>query len=286
VTPNRYRVAAVARALSGVPKGAIDVVETADPQYAAVKKVLRAHSYPAAAALVVANALISYRLTLPGEQYWNEFADFASTRPTPREADDVVRLFEEFLQASRGNRRLVPQKLARLRRAKPVLERLLREPERYRDLSILVRDIASTYSGRGTEKTIVFAAKMLHYLNRAAGVPEEGLYSIPVPIDRRMALLTYTSGLLDDEPSMIMSRRRDEAIEAWRLVAEKSGIPAVSLDAVVWLPAYRIERALERGLDYARDEYARRLVNYTKGLVRWGAARRIAEEILHRDISY
>jgi len=267
--------------LALVPRIAVDVVETSDPQYAAVKRLYGVHGLRAAA-LVVANALVSYRLTRPGEEYWSEFADYFARKPTPQDVKELIDMFIEFLEASRGNRRLVQQKLARLRKASSVLQRLLDQPDRYRDLKRLVDELAAVYSGKGVEKTIVFAAKMLHYLYRAAGLEEVNANTVPIPIDRRMAILTYTSGLLDASPSEVMSKYRDAAVEAWLEVAKRSGIPSISLDAIVWLPAYRIETRLRRGIDYARDEYAKKLVEYTRGLIKWGHARRIAEEVIYR----
>jgi len=277
------RVKRVGEALSLVPSVAVDVVETSDPQYIAVKKLYSVHG-EAVAALVVANALVSYRLTLPGEEYWSEFAAYFSARPLPGSAEELVEQMGTFLRRSRGNRRLVEQKVSRLRRAEHVLQRLLEYPQDYRDLEKLVHDLSAAYSGRGVEKTVVFAAKMLHYLHRAMGVEEYNADVIPIPIDRRMALLTYTSGIIDAPPEAIMTRLRDAAVEAWLAVSKESGIPAISLDAVIWLPAYRLETLLRRGTDYARDEYAKRIVNYTRGLVRWGVARRIAEEVIQRGL--
>jgi DNA-(apurinic or apyrimidinic site) lyase len=275
------RVERLAEVLAEVPLAAIDVVEVSDPQYLAVRDLVRRVG-PPAAALVVANALVSYRLSMPGEEYWQEFSKFFSMQGPPSSVDELLEMFARFFSVSRGNRMLHKQKLARLRRAAPVLARLLAQPKRYRDLRLLVEELRAALGSRGDEKTIVFAAKMLHYLHRALGVEEKGLDEVPVPIDRRMALLTYTSGLLDAEPERIMSQMRRDAVEAWMQVARRAGIPSVSLDAIVWLPAYRLERHLQLGLDHARDEYARRLVEYTRGLVKWGLARRLAEEVLHR----
>ncbi len=275
------RARRVAEALAEVPVAALDVVEASDPQFQAVGRLLRVHGLGPAAALVAANALVSYRLTSTGEEYWTEFAGYMASRGSPRSGAEAVRLMEEFLRGSRGNRRLLEQKLNRLRRAAPLLDRLLRSPLDYLDLRRLVREAASVLGARGDEKTIVFAAKMLHYLYRAAGLEPRGGEEIPPPIDRRMALLTSTSRLVEASPSEIMTRRRRDAVAAWLEVARLSGIPALRIDAVVWLPAQRIEQLIRRGLDVAREEYARRLVAYTRGLVRWAAARRVAEEILY-----
>ncbi len=276
------RVHEVGRVLARVPRDAIVFVETSDPQYAAVGHLYRRHGLQAVA-LVVANALVSYRLSLPGEKYWQEFADFFASTETPTTVEMLVAEIRRFLYSSRGNRLVREQKLARLRKAAPVLERLLESPEEYTDLRLLVRSLASVLRARGEEKTIVFAAKMARYLYMHAGLETRGGEEIPVPIDRRMALLTSSSGMVAARVQAIMSRLRGDALRAWMTVARESGIPSISLDALVWLPAQGVEKHIRRGIEVARDEYARKLVSYTGGMVKWGLARSVAEQLLYQE---
>lgn len=277
----RDRVEALAEALSRVSPGAVEVIELSDPQYGAVRRIAKRHGGPGVA-LVVANALVSYKLSLPGEEYWNEFADAAVEAETPRTSDDVIAFMERFLSSSKGNRVLVAQKLSRIRRAKSVLEVLVKQPDTYTMLSRLVGDLSRSLGGRGDEKTIVFAAKMAYYYYRALGLDAD-THGIPLPIDRRMALLTSTSRLIEAPPSRIMTRLRREALQAWSMVADSSGIGMLHLDALVWLPAYRIEKLIQRGINIAREEYARRLVEYSRGSIPWSLARRLAREILYAE---
>ncbi len=276
------RVHGVGQVLARVPRNAIVFVETSDPQYVAVGHLYRRHGLQAVA-LVVANALISYRLSLPGEKYWQEFADFFASTETPTTAEMLVAEIRRFLYSSRGNRLVREQKLARLRKAAPVLERLLESPEEYTDLRLLVRSLASVLRARGEEKTIVFAAKMARYLYMHASLETRGGEEIPVPIDRRMALLTSSSGMVAARVQVIMTRLRGDALKAWMTVARESRIPSISLDALVWLPAQGVEKHIRRGIEVARDEYARRLVSYTGGMVKWGLARSIAEQLLYQE---
>ncbi|BES82614.1 hypothetical protein PABY_21810 [Pyrodictium abyssi] len=276
------RIAAVASVLRNIPASAVEVIELNDPQYAAIKKLVAVHG-DRAVALAVANALISYRLSLPGEKYWLEFADWGSRIPTPSAGKELVEAMKAFLAESRGNRMVVQQKARRLERAAPVLERVLREPGRYRDLGVLVKELAGVLGARPEEKTIVFAAKMAYYAYRALGLEVAGKNEIPVPLDRRMALLTSASGMINSTPDKVFTRYRLDAVRAWQKVSRESGIPALHLDAVVWLPAHGIERNLRRGLEYARDEFARRLVGYSKGIVDWNTARQVAGQIIYRD---
>ena len=282
VIVDRARISFVARALRNIPASAIDVIELNDPQYVAVKKLVHVHE-DRAVALAVANALVSYRLSLPGEKYWLEFAEWASRIQTPSTGNDLVDAMKLFLAESRGNRMVATQKARRLKRVSGILENMLQEPGRYRDLSVLVKELADALGARPEEKTIVFAAKMAYYAYRALGIDVVGKDDIPIPLDRRMALLTSASGIIGAPPDKVFTKYRLDAVRAWHEVSRESGIPALHLDAVVWLPAHGIERHLRRGLEYARDEFARKLVGYSKGIVDWSTARQVASQIIYRD---
>ncbi|BEP18617.1 N-glycosylase/DNA lyase [Pyrofollis japonicus] len=267
-------------ALSRIPLDAVHVIESNDPQYTAVKKIIEKCG-PRGVALVVANALISYRLSLPGENYWLEYANYLSTEGCD---NDISIIISRFLAISRGNRMLHRQKLSRIQKASRALQSISVNPLLFRDLRLLVNRIAASLGARPWEKTIVFAAKMAYYAYRALGINVKNAEEIPLPIDRRVALLTSTSGLIVAEPEIILQRLRDEAITAWRRVSEISGMPALHLDAVIWLPAKGIEKYLKMGIEAAREEYAKRLVDYSQGLIKWDVAKRVATEILYYDI--
>lgn len=218
----------------------VDSFEEMDPQYKALKKVAEAHGLKALG-VVVGNALVSYKLRGTGEEYWNEFGDFfVSRKPT---FDNLVR----FLTSSKYNVALREQKLKRLKKAKALIEKLEVEPLRYLNLNTLLSEVARTLGARGTEKTVTFAAKMAYYFFKALGYEVSG--DVPVPIDSRIATVTCSSGLLDASVEEIMSKRRDEAVRAWARVAEEAGVKTLHLDALVWLPARGLRRALCRGLE-------------------------------------
>ncbi|NOZ89108.1 MAG: N-glycosylase/DNA lyase [Crenarchaeota archaeon] len=278
----RSRVEAVAAALTGVDLRAVEVIESGDPQYKAVARVASVYG-PPGVALVVGNALVSYRLSLPGEVYWEEFADHLESRGPRLQPEKAAEIVAEFIRSSRGNRMVLEQKIARLRRAAPALAELARNPFSYTDLTSLIALLRRSLQVRGDEKTVVFAAKMAYYFYRALGLAVRGREEVPLPVDRRMALLTSTSRMVEAPPEEIMASLRREALKAWRSVSEASGIPMLNLDALVWLPARGIERLLRTGLGVARDEYARRLVSQSRGLIGWAKARRIAAEVLYRE---
>lgn len=280
---NIHRIHAIASVLQRVRPEAIDAIEFNDPQFEAISRVVDVYGHKAVA-LVIANALVSYRLTLTGEEYWLEFANwFTKTRPHIEKADDILNAFSSFLDVSKGNKILRVQKLNRLRRAARVIENVLAQSNRYLDLKLLVSELAMSLRAKPFEKTIVFAAKMAYYTFRILGYNARLEEITMIPIDKRLALLTATSGLLDADPKNIMSRYRDTAIEAWREVARLSNIPLLRLDAIVWLPARGLEKLLYKGrIEAARDEFARKLNSYSSGLIDWHTARDIAKQILYR----
>ena len=276
---NKRRVEALASVLRGVPPKALEASEAADPQYQAVSGIVLRHEEKGVA-IVVANALVSYRLPKHGEDYWMDYRRFWERRPTPTSVDELIEGVVEFLRNMRVA--VLEQKVGRLKRARRVLEAMLEDPFEYRRLTLLYDELVKSLHGPRYQKTVAFAAKMAYYAFRALGADVEELEAIPVPLDKRFALLTATSGLLSYDPDTIYSRLRSEAERAWRLVADASGIPPARIDTLLWLPARGIERLVLKGLiGHARDEYTHRLLYYTAGHLDVKKARRIAEEVLY-----
>ena len=276
------RVQSVAEALSYVDEKAVDVIEASDPQYKSLARLARAYGVKAVF-FAVANALVSYRLLMTGEEYWTCYADslLARAPEPPADFEEALDLVVRFLSECKGSRMMLKQKLARISRAQGVLRRIYENPLAFSDLSRLVSELTMSLGGKGDEKTIVFAAKMAYYVYRSLSVTVTNQDKVPIPLDRRMAILTSTSRMLRCSVSTIMTRCRSNAVKAWSLVAQASGIPSLHLDAVVWLPAQHIERLLSRGLEVAREEYARRLTSLSHGLISWKVASRVAKEVLY-----
>ncbi|MET1102254.1 MAG: N-glycosylase/DNA lyase [Pyrodictiaceae archaeon] len=273
------RISRLAEALREISPHAVKAMVEKDPQYKAVRRIAERHG-SLSVALVVANALVSYRLTARGEDYWTEYARYLEAREVK---DDIVMTVIDFLYKSKGNRLLRDQKTKRLRRIAGLLKDIARRPLGYRDLSFLLEALSRALSARGYEKTLAFAAKMAYYAYRSLGVDVEGKWLVPIPVDRRIALLTATSGILEGaSPSSLLSRPR-LVVEAWSSVSRLSGIAMIDLDTLLWLPMKGADELLSRGLlARARDVYASMLVSYTGGLVSWAAASRVSAELLHR----
>ncbi len=281
------RVEALADALLPLGVEGAKRIERGDPQFHAASKLAEALGDPAlAAVLVVANALISYRLTLPGEEYWAEFAEaaakmYASGRP------GLYGFFSSFLRSCRGNRRLADQKLARIRRLEDSgLPRLLEERFRHyatpEGLLELWGRLASLFGGREA-KTVVFAVKMFYYV---ASTVEPGLTApreILIPVDLRVALLAATSGIVVDGGWREAWRRgygreKRVVLEAWRLVSDSSRIPLLHLDAVIWLAGRAAREAGYRGRE-TRRRAVLLLSRYSGGAVERGVLEKVAQEL-------
>lgn len=245
LTISEDRVTAVAKAFKSIGINAILKLEEADPQFRVALRLARAVGVNACCALMCLNATVSYMLTSPGEEYWNEFAGYAVKQGFKVEsAEKAYALVASFLQACRGNRLFKPTKLKRLSlmRASGLVDRIYSQYEAYaRDLEGLRRDLASSLRASASAKTIVFAVKMFYYAFRAAtGRGVRVPLSIPIPIDRRIAWITILSGMVSVPQPFNASvarlvRRREVAQKAWNMVASFSGIPPINLDAPLWL---------------------------------------------------
>ncbi|UXD22729.1 hypothetical protein IPA_07735 [Ignicoccus pacificus DSM 13166] len=232
-----------------VLKKYVDKFEEEDPQFKAIKRLVNKYGLKALP-LVVGNALISYRLTGRGEDYWTEFSQFFLDNPNKTLVD--------FLYSSKYNRAQRKQKEGRLKRAQPLLKKIEEDPERYSDLNLLLEELKKTLKAKGTEKTIVFALKMAYYVFKAAGKEVKG--DVPLPMDLRISALTCASGLVDASPDEIMNEHRDEAIRKWEEEARKVGLKTLHLDALLWLPARGLREALKEGVEEARRTFAENLV--------------------------
>ncbi|MET1128689.1 MAG: N-glycosylase/DNA lyase [Thermoproteota archaeon] len=280
------RIWSVARVLSMVPPEAVEVLVERDPQYDAVKVMVKCTG-ALSVALAVANAIVSYRLSVRGEEYWQEYARFIQRAAAAQITSDAnpADIVSEFLLESRGNRVQREQKAKRLEKARSLLKRLAANPSEYTDLKRLRDELALSLGSDKASKTVVFAVKMAFYAFRALGMDVRNLGEIDVPIDRRMSILTRSSGMLRVSPELIMSRCRDAAVQAWRRVSAASGIPPLKLDTLLWLPMAGVRAISTRAeLEEARKLFAERLVNLSEGLVTRKAAEAVAREILWEEV--
>ncbi len=199
-------------------EGARWIEEHIDEQYKALEYLWRNLQDPEAfPKLIVMNALVSYQLTGRGEDWWWEFAQWFSDNPPRELPGDYLR----FLENSRYNRRLFNAKARRIERFWKGLgevDLLLY----YSRMEEIWKIIAERMGARPTSKTIVFSVKMLGYAGRIVrGEFHPFPFQIPIPVDLRIERLTRKLG-------------GNDPIAFWSDVAEKSGVPPLHIDSIIW----------------------------------------------------
>lgn len=232
-------------------------IEELDPQFQAAKLITQRMSFGSALTLIVLNSLISYRLSGRGEDYWSEFALYISKMGEPRSLREAVKLMINFLSSSKINVTLRRSKTIRL--LKVSMNEAL-EPwniTRYtKNLRGLAKTLASSLRTKWTTKTIVFAMKMLCYAYRAHhGKLLVAPFNIPIPIDSRIAKISWTSGVIDIVDANLkrwgdivkaVTSKPSTVQKAWSNVAKASGIPPLHLDSILWLIGGLINRRNSR----------------------------------------
>gem|GEM_PF-161382 len=254
---NEERISIVAEKLSSLGLEGALKIEEVDPQFQAVKLITSRMGLGPALTLIVLNSIISYRLSGRGEDYWNEFALYVSKASEPKSLVEAVKLVLGFLSTSKINVALRASKTSRLLRASTAK---VLEPDdiakQTRNLRKFAEALALSLKSRWSSKTIVLSLKMICYAYRARyGRALIAPFSIPIPIDSRVAKLSWTSGVIDVEGAgprkwsdvieAVMSRPR-VAQGAWSSVAKKSGIPPLHLDSILWLVGGLIDRRRAR----------------------------------------
>ncbi|MEM1509439.1 MAG: N-glycosylase/DNA lyase [Thermofilaceae archaeon] len=231
----------------------IDVAEEVDPQAQMVESILEKYgAFEKAALYITGIAAISYMLSVKGEEHWMIAAQQASSDP----AVDLLK-FASFSPSVNFNRG------ARLKR----IERLLgyehffysRISQYLADLNMLRSDLASILKADKDAKTVVFAVKMFYYSARKAGINVKVPLEIPLPVDRRICLISLLSGIikggaptLRDARTLLMNAS-GLVRQAWDTVGRESGIPPLRIDALLWLlgGCYEKKRGAEQALEIA-----------------------------------
>lgn len=239
-----------------------------DAQYRAIRSLYSSTRNKWLTALVaISNALISYKLSGFGEEYWVEVASFFSRR----RIDGVSKLIEEykyFLENfSKYNRIGIKVKEARLEKflRSNVAAELYKNPCIYAvNQGSLVKKLAHLMKQNAVDKTMAFAGKMYYY---AASIicpnasPDSG---VPMPIDGRIAYVTLISGLVkpinNDAPlvkhkALILGKYKGVAVDAWRRISEISRVPCIIIDTVVWLlvRTFKNSRSLSEAASMLRE---------------------------------
>ncbi len=276
------RIAVVGRVLSLLSVDDVLAIEEGDPQFQSLRELyMRLGDCNATALLAVLNSLVSYRLSSRGEDYWMEF----SRHPfKPGNPDDLAGEFMDFLANSKCNKLLRDVKALRIRKllnSKAHVEIYVRFHDLLRDLKGLREVIRRALNVEGDEKTVVFAIKMFYYASRVCGNYIVPPMDIELPVDRRVAAVSYTSGIIDGESAMVIEelmRNHKTVQRAWMEVSRLSNIPSLNLDSIIWICGKYVRD--EDGVSKASSD----LTRYSKGRVSSETARAIASELLMRRL--
>ncbi len=249
---NKYRAREIGKILKEIfNENNLNAIIEMDPQYKALRKIyLSTRDKGLSVIITIANSLISYQLSGKGEDYWNEVGNFFAKT----EISDYNRLYDLFtdflIKHTKYNRIQIRNKLRRLRifLTSRIIDMLYTSPCLYSiDQYMLLKMLSVIMKQPMYAKTIVFSIKMYYYgahIMCENTVPDP---RIPMPIDRRVAYISFTSGLIETSDKIrledlrnlvhkfMQSRYRHDIIEAWFILSKYSGIPCILLDTIVWL---------------------------------------------------
>lgn len=240
ITINEERARKLGRLLYNIGLEKILLLEERDPQLHAISRVSGSTSTGWAAVTASLVGLVSYRLTLKGEEWWSCYGDYFSGQHELSLQEAYSKVIS-FLEQCRGAVIQRDAKKKRIKRvisgARKALETLFRHPQRIlASGSWLLNSYAKALNQEPWRKTIAFSVKMAYYAVRSQqSNPVPAPWDVPVPVDLRVACITYSSEIVraNDWRDIIKDPR--PAIKAWSIVAAESSIPALNIDSLLWM---------------------------------------------------
>ena len=281
VTINYDRVEELSNLLSLIEPSRILVLEEEfDPQFKALKKLSATVGRNWASVYALLVSLVSYKLTMKGEEWWDCLASMISRRRSlipPTRLDDVLQDVLWFLDNCRGSIIARDAKRRRVqtvfKNAKHLLSMLASRPDIiYESAEDIIKSLSRALNVEPWRKTVVFTVKMVYYAVREPGDQRLLNIDIPIPVDVRVACASYSSMVVEAPNYMEITRNPRPAQEAWSIISKKTGIPTINLDTILWLTGWmprdlslddvkeRVQRLLSRIVEDKRAfEIARRL---------------------------
>ena len=234
----RERILRLSQAIKDLGLEPILKMEEDDPQYLSIAKLRESIGPGNALVLSMLTALVSYRLTMKGERWWACFSEYFSSKIFEKPSDILENLLK-FLDRCEGAR---VQRDAKRRRISKVwkgcqsfIKEFLAKPElfikRYKDFLYCE---SRSLNQRPNMKTLVFSIKMGYYALRPEILSRKSRIEVDIPVDTRVACITYSSGIIEAESFRSILKKPDDAINAWREISHNSGIPLINLDALLW----------------------------------------------------
>lgn len=234
---DEYRIRQVTDVFRDLGIEGAKAFEDIDEQYHAVMKAAESCGIELTSMFFYVNALVSYKLKMKGEVFWRIYAETVSSKC--RDLDDWEHIVEHVKSFTRMYNNLAYEyKVARLDRIRRCIG--LKDYVLSRDYIKLARETAKCLKTLESSKTILFSVKMAYYVHRIADPSIVLPYELPIPVDIRVACITYTSGIIDingdcREPYIkrIMQNFRKVQL-IWNRIACEAGIPPLHIDAVLW----------------------------------------------------
>lgn len=236
---NTHRIYAIASLFSRIGIDGVRIFEDLDPQYRAIKHTLNHCKFEVTILAFYLNSLVAYRLKMVGEDFWRKFADFLVQRCNDiMDIYSLVELVKIFTQ--KYNNYLYWQKIERLDKIKRCGDLLNQVYVGTQEFLPLAEKTAKCLRSSVEAKTVVFSIKMIYYVLRAQGINIILPSELPIPVDRRIAYISYTSGVVkvsaQDINNVVELMLKNSSIvrEAWSRVSTYSRIPSLHIDAVLW----------------------------------------------------
>ncbi|MEM1559925.1 MAG: N-glycosylase/DNA lyase [Ignisphaera sp.] len=212
----------------------VSIFEDIDPQYQVVKYALENCDERLTSYAFYINALLAYRLRISGEEFWSNFAEYLTRNCKSIENFyQVVDLVGNF--TSRFNNYAYYQKIKRLNKLRYCMD--VNDVIDRGDIQELAKRTAECLNSSVESKTVVFSVKMVYYVHKARGKRIILPFELPIPVDKRVAFVTYTSGLIESNANDVVSllfRKPNVVRKVWLMVSLKSNIPSLNIDAVIW----------------------------------------------------
>lgn len=230
----------------------INLLEERDQQYLAVRKILSSlNDLKKACFIVVGVASVSYMLASKGEEHWRALSDYVEKKKTLSPGD----ILEGFVEESKSLARFRTSRLKRISlligassEFEAGFDEFIRDLNRFRSF------MACVLKAGLENKTIVFSVKMFYYVLKAASFKVSIPSKIPVPVDRRVALVSLTSGLIKHPlgyssaaVNELRTRHPKLVRNAWSRICELARVPPLRVDALLWIVGGFLEQA---GFEY------------------------------------
>lgn len=235
---DRDRIESVAQMFKSIGIENVSTFENIDPQYLSIMEAIAMCKSDNLIYAFYINALVTYKLKTKGEYFWKKFTEFiVENCDKLKDVQQLLNLIKEFTY--RYNNYAYENKLKRIMKIGNCLDVLdYTTSTHYLELA---RKTSECLKISYKYKTVVFSIKIVYYFHKAQGMRSILPFELPIPVDRRVTYISFTSGMIDvvhqtlnkDMVSLIM-KKADVIRDAWNSVATISHIPPLHIDAVLW----------------------------------------------------